>query len=194
MLCRKHTNIRSLLGELNNSRSFVPLLLAMVSIWILREPLELAGRFGIPLGIAVPLYSSFSKEGILENINRQIILKLVQKRPGITFTELKQDLNLQNGVLAYHLSILQKNHYIKSFSDGKFKRFYVRGTKISGLTTVEEHIIAVIESHPNISRRSIAQLIDCSQGTVNMNLKNLLKKELIDVRKEGKHFAYILRP
>ena len=141
----------------------------------------------------IPLYSSFSREGLLVNMNRRLIVSMIKKKEGITFTELKQKLDLQNGVLAYHLSILQKNHFIKSFSDGKFKRFYVKGTKLSGLTSAEEHIMNVIRAHPNISRRSIAERIDCSQGTVNMNLKSLLKKELISVKKVGKHLAYFPR-
>lgn len=156
-------------------------------------PFHGIGRASIPLGFLVPLYSSFSREGLLANMNRRLILSSIKKKGGITFTELKENLGLQNGVLAYHLSILQKNHFIKSFSDGKFKRFYVKGTKISGLTSAEEHIMTVIQSHPNISRRSIAERIDCSQGTVNMNLRSLLKKELISVKKEGKHFTYLPR-
>jgi len=194
MLHRKHWNIRSSIGELEGTWSRAPLFLslALVLSWIVRESSlgSVWGSFSFGLLLPIPLYSSFSREGLLENLNRRLILSLVKKKGGITFTELKRDLNLQNGVLAYHLSLLQKNHYIKSFSDGKFKRFYVKGTKISGLTTAEQHIIAVIESHPDISRRRIAQLIGSSPGTVNMNLKNLLEKNLILVKKIGKHFAY----
>lgn len=140
-----------------------------------------------------PLYSSFSRDGIMENMNRKIILKLIQNRSGITFTEMKRELNLQNGVLAYHLSLLEKNHYIRSFSDGKYKRFYAKGQAVSGLTTAEQLIMTVIRSTPYVSRRTIAELIEYSQGTVNSTIKKLMNKELISMKKIGKHYSYYPR-
>lgn len=190
MLYNKHRCIRSYLGELHNYWVMTTVLLAHLAIF------SLFRHSGTNVGIMasqamlIPLYSSFSKEGILANLNRRLILSLITKNAGITFSEIKQELELQNGVLAYHLSLLEKNRHIKSFSDGKFKRFYAKGAQLTGLTSAEELIMSVIQSNPYISRRSIAQRIKYSQGTVNLNLKRLLQKELIDMEKQGKHYTY----
>ena len=136
------------------------------------------------------MYSSFSKKAVLENLNRRLILKFISTNEGITFSALKEKIGLQNGVLAYHLAMLDKNRYIKSFTDGKFKRFYSRGARISGLTTTEEEIMAVIQSDPFISKKMILSRIKYSQGTVNINIKKLMQKQLICARKDGKRFIY----
>jgi len=146
-----------------------------------------------PLLWGVPLYSSFSRNAVLENINRQRILKLIKKKEGITFTALKNELGLQNGVLAYHLAMLEKSHYIKSFTDGKFKRFYSRKAQISGLTSAEEQIMKVIRSHPYITKRMLARYIQYSPGTININIKKLMQKQLINLKKDGKRHRYYLR-
>jgi predicted transcriptional regulator len=131
-----------------------------------------------------------SKEAILENMNRRLIIKEVKNHSGITFTEIKNDLGLKNGVLAYHLSLLEKNHYIKSFSDGKFKRFYSKGVVITGLTSVEEIILNIIKTNPDISRIKIAEMMEYSQGTVNSHINKLYKKDLVGMKKIGKYYAY----
>jgi len=143
--------------------------------------------------IAAPLYSSFSREAVLHNINRKRIMKVIEANEGITFSAIKTKLGLQNGVLAYHLAMLEKNHYIKSFADGKFKRFYSRKAQISGLTSAEEQIMAVIRSNPYITKRRLAKLSEYSQGTININIKKLMQKQLIDLIKDGKRYKYYPR-
>jgi len=190
MLHGKHMNIRSYLGDSRKLFGIGPAFLVLLSLALFFGFQRTDEHVILSSALIIPLYSSFSKEAILENMNRRLILSVIKKHGGITFTEIKNELGLQNGVLAYHLSLLEKNHYIKSFSDGKFKRFYSKGTVMTGLTSTEELIMAIIESNPNISRRRIAQLMEYSQGTVNSTIQKLVKKDLINMKKIGKHYAY----
>lgn len=130
------------------------------------------------------------RQDILELPLRSDMYHLIQKRGGITFTEIKKELDRNNGVTAYQLNILQKNHLIRSFKDGKYVRFFAKGQKVSGLTTIEEILMNEIKSNPYISRLSLVKLVDYSQGTVNSTIKKLRQKELIGMKKIGKHYAY----
>lgn len=111
MLHRKHTSTWSYIGLIATIAGIVTLSILVISFARIPVVPATASRFSIGLIIG-PLYSSFSRDGVLENMNRKLILKVIKQRGGITFTELKRELNLQNGVLAYHLSLLERNHYI----------------------------------------------------------------------------------
>lgn len=137
--------------------------------------------------ILVPLYSTLSREKLMENDNRRQIVALISSNEGITFTSLMDELGLKNGALAYHLYTLERQRYIKSVKDGKYRRFYPKGARITGLSSLEERIFNVIEANPSISQREIATKIESTPQTVNYNIKKLIKKGVIILRKEGKH-------
>jgi len=144
-------------------------------------------RFALYKFLLMPLYSTISKDKIMENANRRHIVALIDSNHGITFTALMDELGLKNGALAYHLYTLERRRYIKSVKDGKFRRFYPRGAQVTGLSSLEERIISVIRTNPSISQREIANLIESTPQTVNYNIKKLIQRGEVYLKKEGKH-------
>lgn len=133
-----------------------------------------------------PLYSTISRDRLMENDNRRQIVDLINARQGITFTNLMDELGLKNGALAYHLYTLERRRYIKSVKDGKYRRFYPRGAQVSPFSSLEERIIGVIRNHPSISQREIATLIESTPQTVNYNIKKLIERGVVYLQKDGK--------
>jgi predicted transcriptional regulator len=136
-------------------------------------------------------YDKSGSAAALELPLRSEIFNLVKAQGGITYTEIKRKLEITgNGGLAYNLRVLEKNRLLRSFSDGHYKRFYAKGQQVNELTTVEELILNMVIANPDSSKRFLAEKIDYSQGTINSTLKKLQQKELIGMKKIGKHYAY----
>ena len=127
-----------------------------------------------------------SKDRLLENENRRQIVAIINARQGITFTDLMEETGLRNGATAYHTYTLERRRYIKSVKDGKYRRFYPRGARVTGLSSLEESITEVIKSNPSISQREIADFIGSTPQTVNYNIKKLIERGLVHLIKEGK--------
>jgi predicted transcriptional regulator len=66
---------------------------------------------------------------LLKNPKRKSIYQYIKANPGDNFNTIKQSLSLTNGVLSYHLKILEREKFIISYQDGGFKRFYLSGEK-----------------------------------------------------------------
>jgi predicted transcriptional regulator len=139
------------------------------------------------------------REDILRNHNRNSIVNLVKDNKGITFTEIKDKLNLENGVLAYHINVLEKNIYIKSVEDGKYRRFYARRVKVPKLHTVEAIILIAVKNNPDLSIKQITEVLSIhpetkySKCTVSHKLKDLEEQGMIQHIKIGKHYAYNIK-
>ena len=72
------------------------------------------------------------------NDNRSKILKHIAKTPGVRYRELLRLTRLTNGVLSYHLKILEESRSIKVNREGiKMTRYYPKNIK-----TKEFHVIA----------------------------------------------------
>ncbi len=129
---------------------------------------------------------------MLKNENRRQIVAIITRKQGITYTSLKKELGLKDGVLAYHLATLEKRRFIKSARDGKFKRFYPMDARISGLSTIQEKIVDIIRIDPTITQVKIAKIIGAPPGTVNNNIKKLIKNRVLYARKNGRKITYII--
>ncbi len=138
------------------------------------------------VGVFVPLYSTLRKESLLENSNRQELVRLVEQSPGMTFSELMKETGLKNGALAYHLGTLERTGFMKSVRDGKFRRFYMCGSKIREGSEIQERIVDIIRQNPCISQKDIAAMLCTSRQSVNYQVKKLARDKVIRLRREGR--------
>src|SRR6266702_4746015 len=64
------------------------------------------GRHAI-FGALFPLYTRLKKEEVLDHFVRGQVFGVIKAEPGTNFTEIRDDLGLSNGTLAYHLRTLE---------------------------------------------------------------------------------------
>jgi len=163
------------------------------------EEIILAGTVIKSAALAVPIiigYSTIANDELLENDNRRKAHNLIAQNPGVTFTNLMDELGIKNGALAYHLYTLERRRFIKSVKDGKYKRFYPRGVEISGLSGNQEKIFdfvceKTINGDEIISQRNIANALELTPQTVNHNVKGLITAGRVYLEKDGKHTRVI---
>lgn len=148
------------------------------------------GRF-IPLldpasaFLAVPLYTRLRREGLLNHQLREQIFGYVLAHPGACFSQIMKELNLTNGVLAYHLSTLERERLVRSLRDGAFRRYY----PCSSLTVPfeeERAVLQSINSLPGIAVAELAAEMDLPKRRLDRHLASLVQRGLVRVERRGK--------
>jgi predicted transcriptional regulator len=134
-------------------------------------------------------YSRLKRKSILDNLNRKNIYENIKANPGIHYMELQRELDIPQGVLAYHLNVLEKREYIKSMQDSKYRRFYLSGVKSDlkmVLTSVQMRILNVVNNHPGISQTKISENIGKNRMLVNYHIRILTDAGILALEKSGR--------
>ncbi len=140
------------------------------------------------LAIVLPLYARIKKEKVLDHFMRGQIYEYIRLNPGTNYSELLDHFKLNNGTLTYHLSVLEREEFLKSVRDGVYRRYYLTGTKVNPnvLSNVRAKIISVISLNPGISQSKIATSIGESRRLVNYHIKVLAKDDVVELVKQGR--------
>ena len=138
-----------------------------------------------------PLYLKTKKEEVLDNFIRGQIYGYIKANPGIHYNLIKNELNLKNGSVTYHLNMLEKQGYVKSQFDGSYKRFYPKDMKIPtmDITTMSKMQLSIINKileRPDITQKEIAKEIKESKQVVSYHLKVMSKAGIVRLRCEGR--------
>ncbi len=143
----------------------------------------------------VPLYMRMSKKDIVEHYTRGEILGYIKQNPGESYNNIKRDLEMSNGKLAYHLSVLEKGGFLKSVTDGMYRRYYPKKMKVTTygrITSVQEEILRRIEETPAITQKDLSKLVSLSTATINYHIRKLTNKGLITSSRTGIFVHYSL--
>jgi predicted transcriptional regulator len=168
----------------------IPVSVSLIVVGVLIGPPELA--FGILWIMIIPLYMRIKGSNVLDNFNRGRIYGYISMKPGCSFTELKKELAIINGGLAYHLIVLEKLGLIKSVRDINSKRFFISDVpariKISQrLNTTGNLLIAKIKERENLSTINLARELKISRQRAHYNLRRLEKFGIVEHSKLGWH-------
>lgn len=157
-----------------------------------------SSKYKLLLLLVVPLYVKRKHDKTLENFIRGQIYGFIQANPGTHYNFIRRALNLNNGTLAYHLSVLEEEKLVYSQSDSVYRRFYpseARIPRINGndgltythvqLNKTQDEIIEIIEKNPGLTQKDIAKLVGKSRQVVNYNINAMAQLGLIKLQREG---------
>lgn len=151
------------------------------------------GRFKFLLYFIVPLYSKLNKEKVLNQFLRGQIYGYIMAYPGENYSSIKKALNVENGTLTHHLYILEREGFVTSRVDGRYKRFYPIGTsarKKVKTSMIQKAILKMIRQNPNMTQTEIAESLETSKQVVNYHVKSLVNDGLLSVSKNGSSLEY----
>lgn len=131
------------------------------------------------------LYSKIRGTEVLDHYIRGRIQGYITANPGAHYNMIKSDLQINNGNLAYHLQVLERQGYVKSVRDGIFKRFYPETMKVPRPPSLQERILVLLRTHPGLSQREIARELDQSQSTVNDYVHRMAEANMLKVERTG---------
>jgi DNA-binding MarR family transcriptional regulator len=137
------------------------------------------------ISFLAPMYSKLKTRDIFGNDSRDNIYNIINTTPGITMGSITRVLKLKNGTVTHHLRILEREGYIKSKKCGKFRRYYVIGTKASGLNEIQDKIVEKVQQRPGISQSELGRELQLSRQLVNYHVKDLVEHRAIKAEKIG---------
>jgi DNA-binding transcriptional ArsR family regulator len=126
----------------------------------------------------LPLYTRLKREAVLDNETRGMIRGYIIANPGDHYNSIKSALGLNNGTLAHHLHILEREMFVKSIRDGRYRRFFpaeARVTNGAHLTKIQELIVDIIRENPGRTQKEIARRIGVTQPAVSYHVNKLIE-------------------
>ncbi len=128
---------------------------------------------------------------------RVLLMKHVEKIPGIRYRELLRLTRLANGVLSYHLSALERANMIKVDRESRITRYYPLSVsdKESSILKFVRHeptreILLFILEHDMCTFNEIVDHIGKAPSTVSSHLKRLKEAGLVLMRHGEYHQLY----
>jgi len=143
------------------------------------------GRYALLAGLLIPLYTKLMKDRVLDHYLRGKIHGYIIANPGEHYNAIKEQLDVTNGALSYHLRVLEREGYIRSRMDGMYKRFYPSEMKLPRSThrisSFQEVILTIVKNNHGVSQKDIARRIGVSSQVINYHIKLLEDARLIQV-------------
>ena len=147
------------------------------------------GKYRLLPVFLLPLYTRLHKDEVLDNETRGMIRGCIISDPGIHYNEIQRRLNLGNGKAAYHLQTLEREGVIRSVSDGRLRRFYPAGMRLSEipvwLDRLQKLIFEVLREHDGLSQREIAAAAGVSTPTISRNVKAMAGLGVLRLERHG---------
>jgi len=119
--------------------------------------------------------------------NRRRIYGFIESNPGIHLREIQRALDMQPGLLSYHLDYLEKRNLIKSEDDGNRKRYFVadrfrlKDRRIISLLrqrSPSEIIVHLLIKGPS-SFTEIRNALGISKSTLSYHMKKLTRYGIV---------------
>ncbi len=150
-----------------------------------------AGKWSILL-VILPLYTKLRKDKILDQRTRGLIQGYIMANPGCNYTIIRDNLDLADGTLTYHLQVLEREGFIYSLREGLFRCFYPQGLpppkrgKLH-LSDTQMDIVRICKRIPGITVGEIATAMNRRPNVISYHLKLLREGGLVRVEEDGRH-------
>jgi predicted transcriptional regulator/uncharacterized membrane protein len=142
------------------------------------------GRYAF-FGFLIVLYTKLKKDRVLDHYLRGKIHGYIIANPGEHYNAIKEQLEVTNGALSYHLRVLEREGYVRSRMDGMYKRFYPADMKLPrtsrDISSFQEVILTIVKNNQGVSQKEIAKRIGVSSQVINYHIKILEDSGLIKV-------------
>jgi len=131
------------------------------------------------------------KRQVLDNFTRGRIEGYIMANPGAHMNAIRDAFELSNGVVAYHLKVLEREGFVTSMIDGLKRRFYP-GDKLEPkdkkqeLTVTQNLLVSIMEKNPGVTQTELAKMAGTSPQVVNYHIRKLWRMDLITMDKEGR--------
>lgn len=129
---------------------------------------------------------------------RRRIFQLIRERPGTYSREIERELEMQTGVIQYHLNLMEELKLITSQGDGFRKRYFVssevslqdrRVLSVLKLKTPRRIVIHLLQN-PDSSYDQILSQFTFSKGALSFHMKKLLDSGIVRPARSASGVTY----
>ncbi len=148
------------------------------------------GRVALLGLILVPLYTKIKREKVMDHFVRGRIYEFICQNPGVNYSTIKAQFKLTNGTVTYHLSMLERQEFIRSKQDGIYKRYFSInwGPSASEIEPMSLQLIIAkcIRENPGLTQKEIAKKVHSSKQLVSYHIRRMKKEGQLDTRRDGR--------
>jgi len=138
---------------------------------------------------------------VTEHSTRRMIFRHITHHPGVSFGVIRRVFGLAESTLRYHLNYLESHQEIKSFIDGRNKRYYPNREYIFSpraepeqsahqLSRTQERLIKNIQAAPGITQKELIQKTRLKRITIAYNIRKLLDFGVVRKEPNGRNVCY----
>jgi hypothetical protein len=137
----------------------------------------------------------------LNQSTRAEIYSFVESNPGIHFRGICDNLGLSIGRAQYHTGILVSAGFLTVYSDGKIKRFFVRGkyslAKMKIISMLRHQtrgdILKIISERKTVSHSELANKLDITSQGLTWQMNQLEKEAIVKETNDGLRLIYSIK-
>ncbi len=147
------------------------------------------GRIRMAQLFLVPLYARRHRDELLEHETRGMIRGYILVHPGDSYTDIRRNLGLANGTLAFHLGVLEREGIVRSKTDGYRRLYFPREAHVpedgGGLHEVQIRIVRAVREIPGMGIEDLAGALGVSRQITRYHVKALAVAGAIRLGKKG---------
>jgi predicted transcriptional regulator len=140
--------------------------------------------------LLVPLYTKIKREKVMDHFIRGRIYEFIVSNPGVNYSSIKEQFKLTNGTVTYHLSMLERQEFIRAKQDGIYKRYFSNngGPAVSDVQpmSLQLSIAKAVREKPGMTQKEIAMLLGSSKQLVSYHIRNMKNDGLLDTHRDGR--------
>jgi predicted transcriptional regulator len=138
------------------------------------------------------------EEDVLEMETRKEIFEHVQANPGVHFSQLKRDLDMETGLLQHHLDTLEEYDVLTSEDHQGKRRVFVareldeeeRAILSSLRYETTRHILLFLLEESKARNGGIAEQLGVSPATVSWHVSRLVEDGIVSEVRDGRTTRY----
>ena len=142
--------------------------------------------------------SDDSEDDVLELETRKEIFEYVQTNPGVHFSKLKRDLEMETGLVQHHLGTLEEYDVLTSEEHQGKRRLFVaeelaeeeRAILSSLRYETTRHILLLLLEETTARNRAIAEELGVSPATVSWHVSRLVENGIVSEVRDGRTTRY----
>jgi len=137
------------------------------------------------LPLLAALYTRLRPSRILDHPLRRAIVDLVQKEPGISFSEIARRLDIAPGQLTHHARMLEKAGIVFSSPHGQTRRFFHVGHgRLETVAPLAERALLALRERP-MRASDLAKALGVSRQALHYHVKQLVADGKLVALSEG---------
>lgn len=133
-------------------------------------------------------------EDVLEHETRFQLNKFIRANPGASFTDLMNQVNLNNGVASYHLRVMEKAGLVRSIRTGGRRCYYSTAIATPEIPmSTAAKILAIVKSNPGTCQAAISNELKESRQVIHYHTHQLIKAGEIWHKTKGRKMLLFAR-
>lgn len=144
-------------------------------------------------GFLLTLFTRIREDRLLEHPRRRRIREVLQARPGITFTELRQELATGPGTLIHHLTLLERAQVVRRVPMAGHTHFFCQGRAPRPRDVTKgtrRRILRLIEENPGLDQKEIARRVGVTRESAGQHVRAMAADGLLATVADGRRKRY----